>query len=225
MEVLMFRKVLAVSMTGLLLSGVITATSASAGVSVSNGVPCPKINATTKVGSSVYKCAKNPTVKNAKLTWVSMDCLNANASYVKANNSYIAYNKKMPTTLADLDLKIAAEQTNAMDQVAKADALDLKIADFELKVTEYTASRQALLDDKANAIANSKPIATFTAAIGNLKKAIRLDTLSSANYRKAGKTVTTMQATRAQVVAQLAQAKDGVSQALSMRALVCSKGL
>ncbi len=224
MEVIMFRKVLIASVVGVMLTGTLVATSANA-ASVSNGVPCPSANKTTKIAGGTYKCAKNPTVKNAKLTWVSMDCLNADTAYVKTNKSYLLLAGQMPATLAALDEKIAAEVDNAALKAIDAAALDVKVATWNQKLTEFTAARDAMVADSANATKNRKSITTYNTAITSLKTAIRSATSSAANYRKVGKTVDNMKTTRANAVLNLAQAKDGVAQALSMRALVCQKGL
>mgnify|MGYP000735796561 CR=1 FL=1 len=71
----MFRKaIVAAGATALVLAS-ITAVPATAATKVSNGVACSKAGATTKVSGSSYRCAKNPLVKNSKLTWLSLDCV------------------------------------------------------------------------------------------------------------------------------------------------------
>jgi hypothetical protein len=44
---------------------------------IKNGVNCTKANATTKVGSKVYRCGKNPLVKPTRLTWTLQGCFKA----------------------------------------------------------------------------------------------------------------------------------------------------
>ena len=222
----MFRKVLAASIIGFMLTSTLVATSASA-AAISNGTACPKskINKTTKVNGSVYKCTKNPTVKKAKLTWVSRDCLKANTSYAKMNTSYLALVKELPATLAALDVKITAELVKVEEAKAKAVALDLQIKTWTDKLTQFTAAREALIADTANATKNRSSISTYTSAITSLKSAIRSATASSVLYGKVGKTVEAMKTTRENTVVQLGQAKEGVAQALSLRGLVCDKGL
>jgi len=65
----MFRKVLVVLGAAALVAATTTAVPATAATKISNGVSCKKAGATTKVGSSSYKCAKNLLVPNSKLTW------------------------------------------------------------------------------------------------------------------------------------------------------------
>lgn len=224
MGVNMFRKLLTASVIGFLLTSTLVGVSASA-ASVNNGVPCPKANKTVKIVGGTYKCTKNPTVKNAKMTWVSKDCLNANATYVKANTSLLMLEEQMPATLATLDEKIAVEELNATSKSADADALDVKIKTWNEKLVQFTKARDVLVADTVNAAKNKKSISIYNTAISNLQRAIRSATSSAASYRKVGNTVDNMTKTRENAVLQLEQAKDGVSQALSMRALVCQKGL
>ena len=67
----MFRKVLVVLGAAALVAASTTAVPATAATKISNGVSCKKAGATTKVGTTSYRCAKNPLVKNSKLTWLS----------------------------------------------------------------------------------------------------------------------------------------------------------
>lgn len=222
----MFRKVLVASIIGFMLSSTLVATSASA-ATIRNGVACPKskMNKYTKVGSSVYKCTKNPAVKNAKLTWVSRDCLNSNTSYAKSNTAYLALAKRLPAVLAALDVNIAAEIVKEQEATAKADALDVTIATLKDKLIQFTAWRNALIADTANAGKWAPKIAQYTLAIKNLNSAIHAYTASVTLYRSVGKTVGVLQATRATTISELGQAKDGVAQARTLRGLLCSKGM
>ena len=221
----MFAKVITASVAGLLLTGSFVAPPASAAVKISNGVACAKSGATTKVKTTTYKCAKNPTVKNAKLTWVSKDCLDANTSWIKSNKDYQDLEAQMPATLADLDQKIVDEAANVVLQNIKADALDLQVKTMTDTVTALTAKREKLIADSANAIKNKPSITTYAQAITTFKKAIASLTASATLYRKTGKSVETMKKTREYAATQLGQAKSGVAQSLDMRSMICAKGL
>ena len=50
------------------------------------GARCTKVNAKAKIGGDNYVCTKNPTVKNARLTWVWAGCIASNRLYLDANN-------------------------------------------------------------------------------------------------------------------------------------------
>ncbi len=73
----MFRKVSVSLVAAVLMASGISSVPASAATKISNGVACKKVNATTTVSGYKYKCAKNPLVKNSKLTWLSAECLAA----------------------------------------------------------------------------------------------------------------------------------------------------
>jgi len=221
----MFRKVITASVLGFVLAGtMVSVAPANAAVKISNGVLCAKPNQTTKVSGTVYKCTKNPIVNKTKYTWVSTDCINSNTTYTKLNTSYAALVKGMPATLAALDAQIAAAQQKVIDSNAKADALDAQIATWQAKVATFTTAKAALLADP-NPSKYATAISTYTTAIRSLNSAIASNTAASAALRKIGKSVSTMQAQRAATVSSVTQAKAGVAQALSLRNLICQKGL
>lgn len=221
----MFRKVITASILGFVLAGsLVSIAPANAAVKISNGVTCPKPNKTIKVSGTVYKCTKNPIVNKTKYTWVSKDCINSNTTYTKLNASYKTLVVGLPAALAALDEKIAAEQAKVLESAAKADALDAKIVTWQAKVVEFTAAKAALLA-KPNPSTYVTAISTYTTAIRSLNSAIASNTAASSALRKIGKTVATMQAQRAATVSSVTQAKAGVAQALSLRNLICQKGL
>ena len=221
----MFRKVFTASVLGFVLAGTLVSVApAQAATKISNGVACPTAKKTTKVSGTVYTCTNNPVVNKTKLTWVSSDCINSGATYTKLNASYLALVAGMPATLADLDAKISAEQTKVTDSATKADALDAQVTTWQTKVASFTAAKAALLANP-NPSKYATAISTYTTAIRSLNSAIASNTAASAALRKIGKTVATMQAQRAATVSSVSQAKDGVAQALSLRNLICQKGL
>lgn len=225
----MFRKVITASVLGFVLAGALVSVApAQATVKkaakISNGVLCKKANSTTKISGTVYKCTKNPIVNKTRYTWVSSDCINSNSTYTKLFKSYATLVKGMPATLAALDAQIAAAQQKVIDSAAKADALDAQIATWQAKVNDFTAAKAALLA-KTNPSQYQTAITTYTTAIRSLNSAIASDTAASTALRKIGKTVTTMQAQRAATVSSVTQAKAGVTQAVSLRNMICQKGL
>ncbi len=109
MEVPMLRKVLTASIIGFMFTSILVASPAGA-ATITNGVACAKSGASTKVGTNVYKCTKNPAVANAKLTWVWSGCLDANAAYVTS----LATVKSLTTSLT----KSVADTKSSGDAVA-----------------------------------------------------------------------------------------------------------
>jgi len=156
----MFRKVLAASTAALLVS--LTLSVAPANAAVKNGTPCSKAGATTKSGSSTFKCIKYALVKNSKLTWRTTDCISTVNSYVKTNSSVAAAKSETAKTVATLDEAIAnlQESITALTPVVAA---DVKIE------TDRIASIKVKLDamkaDAANLTKNAKNIKDYETAI------------------------------------------------------------
>ena len=221
----MFRKTITAAILGFVLAGsFVSVAPANAVTRISNGVLCPTANKTIKASGTIYKCTKNPIVNKTKLTWVSRDCIGSAAVYTKLNAGYLSLIAGMPATLADLDAKIVAAQAKVTESAIKADALDAQIVVWQAKVVSFTAAKDALLA-KPNPSTYVKAISTYTTAIRSLNSAIAANTAASTSMRRMGKTVTTMQAQRAATVSSVTQAKAGVAQALSLRNLICQKGL
>lgn len=225
----MFRKVITTSVLALMVAGAFVAVAPAdaktkTAAKISNGVLCPTANKTIKVGGTVYKCTKNPIVNKTKNTWVSTDCINSNTTYTKLNAGYKSLIGGLPAALSALDAKITAEQAKMVDSNAKADALDAQIATWQAKVTDFTTAKAALLA-KPNPSTYQTAISTYTTAIRSLNSAIASNTAASSSLRKIGSTITTMQAQRGATVSSVTQAKAGVAQALSLRNLICQKGL
>ena len=57
-------------------------------VTIKNGVVCTKANATAKIGTKIYKCAKNPYVTPTKRTWTLSGCLTAYALWKDSKQQY-----------------------------------------------------------------------------------------------------------------------------------------
>jgi hypothetical protein len=210
MEVFMFRKVLVVVGAVALVAATTTAVPASAATKISNGASCKKAGATTKVNGSTYKCAKNPLVKNAKLTWLSSDCLNTASTYVKTRANLPKIKKATDATVAKLDADI-------LKQIAQDEKAATKIPEYRSKIETYTAAVTALKADTANLVKNKKAIDNFNSAIRNLNAAITA-------YINVGKQSDRTKKARAQAITQYENSKADLETSLSMANLICSKG-
>ena len=82
----MKKTVMAIALGAVLATGLIAAPANAA--TIKNGVACTKANATTKVGTKTYKCAKNPYVTPTKRTWTLTGCLTAYALWKDAKQQY-----------------------------------------------------------------------------------------------------------------------------------------
>ena len=122
----MKKKVLSIISVAFL-GGALLSTPSSA--AISNGVSCPKANATAKVGSKVYKCAKNPYVKPTSRTWTLSGCLTAYSLWKDAKQQYEDFKDLAKLagpdgekTLADLGKSIADLETSMETQACKKGA-------------------------------------------------------------------------------------------------------
>ena len=121
----MFRKVLAASTAAILVSLTLSVPASTAATKVSNGVPCTKAGTSTKVSGFTYRCAKNALVKNSKLTWLSVECLDSIKSYQGAVKAQSTLNSsadqiKLLTTQYESISAILVATTTALDNAKSA---------------------------------------------------------------------------------------------------------
>lgn len=208
----MFRKIAISSVAGLLIAGALTAVPASAAAKISNGVPCTKSGATSKTSDGTYKCAKNPTVKNSKLTWLSSDCITTANSYVKALGNLPTIKSSTEATVAQLDVEIVATQKSMADA-----ALD--IPKYQIELDKAKAALALLQADAANLAKNKATIDKWKEAIKAWEKAIAGS--GATTYQRA---LTRQQTYRGQALSQYTNATRDVKDGLAMTQLICGKG-
>ena len=206
----MFRKALVVAGATALVLASITAVPASAATKVSNGVACSKSGATTKVSGSSYKCAKNPLVKNSKLTWLSLDCLNTAATYTKAVANLPKIKAATDATIAKLDADIAAQAV----EIEKANKL---IPEYQAKIATINAALTTLKADTANLAKNKATIDKYTAAVKSYEAAIKA-------YGTVGKQGDRSERAKEQALSQYESSKTDIETTLGMAKLICQKG-
>jgi hypothetical protein len=211
MEVSMFRKVLVVLGAAALVAATTTAVPATAATKISNGVSCKKAGATTKVGINTYKCAKNAFVKNAKLTWLSLDCVNTTSTYLKAKANLPKIKIATDSTIAKLDADI-------VQQAAQVEKAKKVIPEYQAKIDTITAQLVILKADTANLTKNKKTIDAYTSAVRNYEVAIKA-------YTAVGKENTRSQKARELALTQYTNSQADISTSLDLAKLVCTKGL
>ena len=207
----MFRKVLVVLGTAALVAATTTAVPASAATKISNGVACKKAGATTKVGTSTYRCAKNAFVKNAKLTWLISDCITTGNAYKKALANLPKIKAASDAAVAKLDADIAKQ----LVQVEKAKQV---IPEFQSKIDTITAQLVILRADTANLTKNKKTIDAYASAVRNYEIAIR-------GFTTVGKQNERSKTARELALTQYKNATADVSTSLDLAKLICKKGL
>lgn len=203
----MFRKIAISSIAGLLIAGAVTAVPASAAAKISNGVPCSKSGATSKTSNGTYKCAKNPLVTNAKLTWLLVSCINLATSAVKMEKSSVATLAKFKAQIPVIQLGITTEIAHKAEVQAKLDAVNARLVLAQAKLDAATT-----LADKT---VLTKAVLSWSAAVTAYKSVIRgIDsTLKSLNA-----SLVTASKKPAEFAANIKEAK-------STATLICTKGL
>lgn len=206
----MFRKVLVAAGAAVLVAASLTAVPASAATKISNGVACKKAGATTKVSGSSYRCAKNPLVKNAKLTWLSLDCLKTTDTYKKAFANLPKIKAATDATIAKLDADIITQQ-------AEAEKANKLIPEYRAKIATINVELTRLNADTANLAKNKNTISKYSSAVRNYEAAIKA-------YETVGKQTDRSQTLKGQAQTQYDSSKMDVDTTLSMAKIICSKG-
>ena len=206
----MFRKAIVVAGAAALVLASMTAVPASAATKVSNGVACKKAGQTTKVSGSSYRCAKNPLVKNSKLTWLSLDCLNTANTYVKAVANLPKIKAATDATIAKLDEDIVAQAI----EVEKANKL---IPEYQAKIATINAALATLRADTATLAKNKATIDKYLAAVKSYEAAIKA-------YGTVGKQTDRSEKAKEQALSQYESSKTDIETTLGMAKLICSKG-
>ncbi|MEY4498768.1 MAG: hypothetical protein RJA40_873 [Actinomycetota bacterium] len=206
----MFRKAIVVAGAAALVLASMSAVPASAATKVSNGVACSKAGATTKVSGSSYKCAKNPLVKNSKLTWLSLDCLNTANTYNKSLANLPKIKAATDATIAKLNEDIVAQAI----EVEKANKL---IPEYQAKIATINTALTALKADTANLAKNKATIDKYTSAIKSYEAAIKA-------YGTVGKQTERSEKAKEQALSQYESSKTDIETTLGMAKLICSKG-
>ena len=206
MEVFLMRKFASVTVALIVAAGVMVAVPASAAAKVSNGVACTKLNSTTTVSGSKYKCATNPLSTSTKLTWLSLDCLNSANGYVKAQKESVDIVAKLAAQIPVIDTGIAAENVNKVDMQKKLDEMNVRLTEAKAKLA--AATRDA---DKK----------TFTSAVGAWTSAVRSYTSA---LNKIALNIKKLEAAKLAATNQPAQLKADLANTKSNAQLICTKG-
>lgn len=206
----MFRKVALTALATVLVAGSFSIVPANAATKISNGVACSKSGATAKADGNTYRCARNPLVKNSKLTWLSTDCISQANAFLRSRANLPKIKSSTDATLAILDAEIATQK-------AEADKAAVLIADYQAKIAKIQVSLAALKADTANLAKNRKPIADYEGAIKSYEAAIKA-------FSTVGRSLGRSQAAKEQAAQTYVNAQSELSSAREMANLICTKG-
>jgi len=113
------------------------------------GAACKKANEKTKIGGDNYLCTKNPIVKNARLTWVWVGCLQAHNEYLTSVSAEKKAQEKLAAALTMFDLDIATLKAKQPEFDNLAIDLEKKAVDWKSKATQAAAKIKILKDQLA----------------------------------------------------------------------------
>jgi L-fucose isomerase-like protein len=201
----MFRKVSVAVLSSLVVLSGVNAPVADASTKISNGVACSKANSTRTVNGYKYRCAKNPLVRNAKLTWLSFECLTATTQWQAAIK-------------AQRDLVNVADQTAALDTeyIAATASLASTTAALEkarAQVTQFQA--------QMNAAANAADKQKYATAVSKLANAVLV--LSGSRSKLAAQ-VKDLESKKALLQSAPEQLKANATDARASASLLCARG-
>lgn len=214
------RKLISIVVSLFVVAGVMTAIPASA-ATISNGVKCTKLNQTTKVSGRKYKCAKNPMITNAKMKWLSIDCLIAANNFVKAKRDSTAISEKYAAQIPVIDLGIANETANKAEVQLKLDESNLRLTAAKAQL-ETTKAELAAATTDANKKILTTAVGSINTAISSWTAAVRAYTskinsiISSIRNLESAKTIAVSQPTR--LASSVASIKETAQ-------LLCTRGL
>jgi CTP synthase (UTP-ammonia lyase) len=202
----MLRKVSVTVLSSFLILTGVSAPVAGAATKISNGVACSKANSVKTVSGYKYRCAKNPLVKNSKLTWLSFECLSAVTQFQAA-------------TKAQKDLANTAEQTAALDaEYAAATAALASTTEALDKARAQVTQFQATMNASTNA-AEKQKLATAVSKLANAVLVL------SGSRSKLSAQVKDLEAKKALLQAAPEQLKSNATDARASASLLCAKGL
>ena len=202
----MLRKIASISVALIVAGGVMIAVPADAATKISNGVACKKSGATTKTSGGTYKCAKNPLVKNAKLTWLSIDCVTAANDAVKAGKSAVTTAANFKAQLPVIELGITTETANRLEIQTKLDAATLRLTAAQAKLAAAKTDAEKKL---------------LTTAVSSWTSATRA---YASKIRNIDLTIKKLEAAKLAGTNKPAELAANVTNARDSAKLICTKG-
>jgi hypothetical protein len=196
------------------------------------GASCTKTNAKTKIGGDSYVCTKNPTVKNAKLTWVWVGCIDSNKLYVEANSRLKAITESAAQATTMLDTEIASLKAGAAADEAEAKTFDEKAAAAKVKQLNALAEAKVAADNATKVGATTAAGKQYTTASDTWTKAARSYELAAKNFERSAASlrdkineVAKKEKQKANVAQTVVNSQVEVKSTLQNRKNACQPGL
>ena len=196
------------------------------------GAACKKANAKTKIGGDNYVCIKNPTVKNAKRTWVWIGCIDSNKLYLESSARLTTITETAAQAAILLDTEIAALKAAAPADESEAKAFDQKAADAKVKQAAALADAKANSDNATKVGASTTAGRQYTANASTWTKAARSYELAAKNFERSAASlrdkineVEKKEKQKVNVLQTVENSKSEVSSTLQNRKQACKPGL
>ena len=196
------------------------------------GARCTKSNAKTKIGGDSYVCTKNPTVKNAKLTWVWMGCLDSNKLYLDAAARLKSITESAAQAATMLDTEIAALKAAAPQDELEAKAFDEKAVAAKAKQISALAEAKVASENATKAGASTASGKQYLTAAETWTKAARSYELAAKNFERSAASlrekineVSKKEKQKLNVAQTVENSKTEVNSTLENRKNACQPGL
>ena len=212
------RKFASVIFTLVIAASVMVSAPANAATKISNGVACTKLNATTTVSGSKYKCAKNPLTTSKKLTWLSAECLSTASLYLANKKSLPAVKAAADSKVAEIDVDLKKTQADLATHLATA---PVKIAALQKQITEWQAKLAAA---KLEVPVNQKTVKAWELAISRNQETIADLGPTGKLKTQFDKAIARLNTYRSIATSQYVSVNNDLKSALGMANMVCAKG-
>ena len=196
------------------------------------GASCTKVNAKAKIGGDSYVCTKNPTVKNAKLTWVWVGCIDSNKLYLDANTRLKTITETAAQATKMLDTEIATLKAEAPNDEAQAKVFDQKAADAKAKQAEALNEAKTATENATKAGASTSAGRQYSTAASTWTKAARSYELAVKNFERSAASlrdkiseVAKKEKQKVNVAQTVENSKTEVASTLENRKNACQPGL
>jgi hypothetical protein len=146
------------------------------------GARCTKANAKAKIGGDNYVCAKNPTVKNAKLVWLWVGCLESNKLFIDSKARFMSVSDSANQAITMLETAITTLKNEAPSDEANAKVFDQKAADARAKQVAALAEAKTNTDNANKAGLTTDAGKQYATNAATWTKAARSYELAAKNF-------------------------------------------
>ena len=204
----------------------------SAESAVKPGTTCSKVNAKIKIGGDTYICTKNPTVKNAKLTWVWSGCIQSNTLYADAKKRLAVILDKATAANLAIESDIKKIKDSASSDEASAKIFDQKAADARAKQSNALTEAKSATEKASAAGLNTPTGLNYSKAATQWTKAANSYSLAASNFERSASNlrkkigeVATLERQKTVVQRSVDNANAEVSSTFENRKSACQPGL